>query len=441
MIGQRIGWLTGIVLAAALAGSTWAQTSTPSTEPGPLKIVVTAVEGQSQYRPSSDAKWQPPKIGEVLAEGVEFRTGPRGAIQFTVGTDQVYRVDRLSVVKVMRATLRPDGTIATDVGMEYGRVSKDVDVPQRPHEDTIVTPASTLAVRGTRVSLYDQPPFQPEAVSLTGQAVFSGLGQQTRAAAFGAKGQGTAVVTSSNPSAASNALNNRLVDPSTANARTPTEQTQLADLITNGQVVTFSNPLTLPVASNTGFPSDSQLPTLYSGDLVFYIRWNTNTHVQMQLVAAANGTNAGEFIFPALGLNRSPSGGQILFDNLGGPTGGYEVITYPNENFPDGEYAIGAVNAGNVATTVTFNAFIQSPTTKTLIPQQFDADPNDPLAGGTNQYVTSLAAHSQTGAVAVVTKKDPNSFYRLINPGGGLGGFATPAARTNNKFIATTSRH
>src|ERR1700683_1194212 len=121
----------------------------------------------------------------------------------------------------MRATLRPDGTIATDVGMEYGRVSKDVDVPQRPHEDTIVTPASTLAVRGTRVSLYDQPPFEPEAISLTGQAVFSGLGQQVRAAAFGAKGEGTAGVTSSNPSAASNALNGRIVDPSDSGARTP----------------------------------------------------------------------------------------------------------------------------------------------------------------------------------------------------------------------------
>jgi hypothetical protein len=40
------------------------------------------------------------------------------------------------------------------------------------HDCKIRSPNTALAVRGTQVSLYDQPPFTPEAVSLSGRALF-----------------------------------------------------------------------------------------------------------------------------------------------------------------------------------------------------------------------------------------------------------------------------
>jgi hypothetical protein len=426
------------VAVMMVAGATplMAQTSNPATspavaQPGALRITVVAVQGGAQYRNDGDTKWHALTADAHLVEGVEFRTGPKGTIQFTVGTDQIYRVDRLTVLKVLRAVLGADGTIKTDVGMEYGRVSKDVDAPIRPHDDTIVTPSSTLAVRGTRVSLYDQPPYEPEAISLTGAAVFASLGNQL--SAFGAKNQGKAVVTAANPNAASNAINTTIVDPSDSNARTPSEQKLLADVITNGSVVNVNNPVTLPVVSNTGFPATTQLMNLYSGDLIFYVRWNTDTHVQMQL-STHNSSGIGEFILPVLGLNRTASGGQILFDNLGGPTGGYEVIVYDTADFPNKTtYAIAATNLGSVPTTLTFDAFITnsynvipSERSNALVPQGL-IDPNSQTFQAQREVVqTNIVPGESGGVLALVDKESPNQIS------GSLGGIALakPASST-----------
>lgn len=222
--------IASILLAATCTIATIpapAQTTTPTTnatdEAGPLRVHVTAVQGGAQFRPDPQTKWQTLKPDVDLTEGVEIRTGPKGSVQFIVGVDQVFRVDRLTTFKLLRAALLPDGTIKTDVGMQYGRVSKDVDAAQHPHLDTIVTPSSTLAVRGTRVSLYDQPPYAPEAVSLTGAAVYTNI--HGLLVQFGAKGGGTVKLDSSSSSAADYALKSEPVDPKgTFSAQTVDEQ-------------------------------------------------------------------------------------------------------------------------------------------------------------------------------------------------------------------------
>jgi hypothetical protein len=178
---------------------------------GLLNIHITAVRGGAQFRPDSTSKWRAVTAGLDVPEGVEFRTGPKGTVQFTVGTDQVYRVDRLTVLKVLRADLNADGTIHTDVGMTYGRVSKDVDLPEHPHQDTITSPCSTLAVRGTHVSDYDQPPYTPEAASLTGQAYYRILDGEI--IAFGGEGTGFAKVDGFSQSAGDYQVNSTLIDP------------------------------------------------------------------------------------------------------------------------------------------------------------------------------------------------------------------------------------
>ena len=54
--------------------------------------------------------------------------------------------------------------------MKYGRTHYDIEGAGLEHQSSIISPSSTLAVRGTNVSLFDQPPFKPEAISYTGRA-------------------------------------------------------------------------------------------------------------------------------------------------------------------------------------------------------------------------------------------------------------------------------
>ena len=298
--------------------------------------------------------------GQELVEGCEFRTGPQGTIQFTVGADDIFRVDRLSLVQVIRANLA-NGKIKTTVGMSYGRVSKDVDAPILPHDDTIVSPSSTLAVRGTQVSLYDQPPYEPEAVSLTGHAVFDTMGRER--VSFGAKGEGTAIVTANNPDPAGNALADSIVDPSIAAARTAAEQKLLADLITQGAIVSFNVQEMLPVVRNAPNPPLPQLIPQVPGDLVFLARWTGDTNVNIGLTVLDR-IDGHEFLVPILGFNNTPTGGRIPFDNQGGPAGGYEYATYPSD-YPTGTYVFSAANGGPEAAMVRLIVLQRSSTSAT----------------------------------------------------------------------------
>src|SRR5207237_494997 len=78
----------------------------------------------------------------------------------------------------------------TDLGIKYGRTRYDLEGGGLEHQSVLRSPNATLAVRGTRVSLYDQRPFTPQAVSLTGRAQFQALHRQVLA--FGNRGQGRA---------------------------------------------------------------------------------------------------------------------------------------------------------------------------------------------------------------------------------------------------------
>ena len=421
MARHQRAWLTVLGLAIAsqhlcfALGSDLPSATNPATTQqgqteGLLRIVVTSVQGQAEVKPSETDRWQRVVKGQELVEGCQFRTGPHGTIQFAVGVDDIFRVDRLSLVRVIRANLA-NGKIKTTVGMSYGRVSKDVDAPILPHDDTIVSPSSTLAVRGTQVSLYDQPPYVPEAVSLTGHAVFDTMGRER--VSFGAKGEGTAIVTANNPDPAGNALASSIVDPSIAAARTAAEQKLLADLITQGAVVSFSVPEMLPIVYGVKPPPTTQLETLTPGDLVFYIRWNTNTNVDLEVLQpTTTDQKPGIGVLPLLGLNENPiTGAQILFNDIGGPTGGFEVVSYPSESFPDGLYTVYAVDQGPLPAKVRVNAFVRDELTDKLTPQEFNFD-NSPFRG-TVQPTLNIAPGSNIDdtATANVDKSDPNSAY------------------------------
>ena len=136
-----------------------------------LKATVTGVEGVVQVRTAEDQPWQKATVGMVLDAERRVPHGPASAVRFTIPPDQTITLDRLGTVKVLQA-VNEDGKIKTNLGMKYGRTRYDIEAAGREHESTISSPSSTLAVRGTKVSLYDQPPFAAQAVSLTGRREF-----------------------------------------------------------------------------------------------------------------------------------------------------------------------------------------------------------------------------------------------------------------------------
>jgi hypothetical protein len=231
-------------------------------------------------------------------------------------------------------------------------------------------------------------------VSLTGRAVFENVKRQT--VAFGGKGEGKAAVTSDRPDPAGNALSQQIVDPGIAYARTAAEDQLLASLTARGAVVTFDRQLNLPVVRGGPVPTDAQAANLVGGDLVFVVRWNANTDVNMQLTSTAVGDT---FIYPVQGFNRTSNGGHILFDHRGGPAGGFEVITFPTKP-GDGLYTVGVLNNGAIPTDVTFNSYLDNHTGQGRQPASF-LDAIDPgVAPDIVQPVAHVDPHTSDARIA-----------------------------------------
>lgn len=314
-----------------------------------LMITVTGVEGNVQVRADENAAWQKAEVGQTFSQDAEFRTGLKSAVRFTIPPDQTVTLDRLGTVKVLRA-IEENGTIKTDLGMKYGRTRYDIEAGGRQHEAAIRSPSSTLAVRGTKVSLYDQRPFVPQAVSLTGRAQFRDF---RKSVAFGGAGAGKAKITQSQSSAAAVAMENAVVDPTIARARTAQEQQLVDTLISRGAFVFFDRDAGIDVVTGGVPPTDRQLASILPGELNFVLRWTGNADLNLH-VSFASGE--GEAVFPIGGLNISPSGGKTQFDHRGGPDGGIEIVSWP-DNPPTGPFTMSATHISGEAAEARFNAY------------------------------------------------------------------------------------
>jgi hypothetical protein len=324
---------------APITTPTAAPTATPAPAPattqqqtGSLKVTVVAVSGAVQVRSADDQPWQPAKVGMVVDEGAEFRTGPRSSVRCTIPPDQSFTLDRLGTVKVLTALKKGD-KLKTDMLMKYGRTNYSVEAAGLEHESTIASPSGTLAVRGTVISLYDQPPYAPAATSYTGQAMFRDAHRQ---ATVGSPNGGTQTITGDANSAAQTALNNSVTDPKYSAGRTAADQAFIASQVSQGGVVSFDNLANITVIRNaTPLASDKALVATLPGRLNFVARWFGNSDVNLEVFADLRdpltalfdpkGFQPTEFLYPGYNLNNSKSGGHIPFDNRGGPTGGTEV--------------------------------------------------------------------------------------------------------------------
>src|SRR3954465_11634699 len=164
-----------VVMMATMLAAAPAEPSAPApslTIPdGPLKVKITGIEGIVQARSTADAKWEKATEGMELTEGAEMRTGPRSAVRFMLGDDQIVTLDRLGTIQVLRAAFE-SGKVFTDLGMKYGRTRYDIDSAARKHDAKVRSPSSVLAVRGTQFIAQDEAPFPARAVSLSGRVMF-----------------------------------------------------------------------------------------------------------------------------------------------------------------------------------------------------------------------------------------------------------------------------
>ena len=140
--------LAAAVVLLSLCVATFAQDAEKPANGQALGTTITSVDGIVQVRQAEDQPWQMAKAGMNLAQGAEFRTGPRSKVQFKVGDTQTITLDRLGVIKVLDA-IKSNGKVTTDLGMKYGRSELKVEAGGVEHESQIHSTSSTLAVRGS----------------------------------------------------------------------------------------------------------------------------------------------------------------------------------------------------------------------------------------------------------------------------------------------------
>jgi hypothetical protein len=334
--------------------------ATQSAANGAMKVYITQVTGLVQVRDNDTQPWRTAAAKMVVTEGAEFRTGPHSSVTCVIPPDQTFTLDRLGTVRVEEAAKHGD-KITTDLIMKYGRTRYDIEAAGLEHEASIVSPSSTLAVRGTHVSLFDQPPFTPEAISYTGRAAFT-YGLAT--VPVGQKQGSLARVLAGNDGASQTGVDETVIDPKYGPSRTPAEAALISSEVARGAVLSYDPIANIPVITGGRPFFDSELPNHLPGTLDFVLRWTGNADLNIEvgvdkgdpLTNIAMGFQQGEFLYPGFGFQSSASGGHIAFDDRGGPKGG-EEIAYWSGSFPTGLYGIAAQSISGPATSFTFNVY------------------------------------------------------------------------------------
>jgi hypothetical protein len=341
-----------ITLATALARAR-AQPAPPATTafaPASQTLAVTAigVEGLVQVREASDKPWQKAVVGMVVGEGAEFRTAPRSALRCFIPPDQTFTLDRLGVVKVLQA-VRDGQVFKTQVGMPFGRTRYDIEEGGLEHRTSMVTPSSTLAIRGTKVSVFDQPPFAPSAVSLTGRAEYRTARRQV---AFGNKGQGRTEVSAETANSAEYALLQSYVDPVSPFGRPAQDRALINHLQAKGDLLLRNGELAIAFG---GPVTDQQLANITGTQGRFNIALRWDGPVDMDLFVLTPDAKTGKpaytlgnpsyrgSLFKDIGLfegvnttvppvtaARTPDGGRIKFDQVALGGGGLELASWNN---------------------------------------------------------------------------------------------------------------
>ncbi|MFM7809459.1 MAG: FecR domain-containing protein, partial [Planctomycetota bacterium] len=117
-----------------------------------LQAIIMDVQGKARWRPGPDAEWRDAKVNDLIDPGTEVRTGLRSRVTMRVGRNATVLVDSGTSFELPEVVM--DGqTLRTTATVKSGRVDFKVDKVGFANDFKVVTPQTTLAVRGTGFSL------------------------------------------------------------------------------------------------------------------------------------------------------------------------------------------------------------------------------------------------------------------------------------------------
>ena len=127
---------------------------------------------------------------------------------------------------------------------------------------------------------------------------------------------------------------------------------------------------------------------------------------QVGILNSRSGFQPQEILYPGFGLNISPSGGTIPYDNRGGPNGGME-LAYWLTSPPQGIFGVSAVHASGAAAHFRINAYEDGKPLELF----YLTNPKDPstLVKTTNYTGTITGSPNDNSAAIIFTP--PNAFY------------------------------
>jgi hypothetical protein len=130
---------------AAPAAGLPADPAVPAQE---LQGLFIDVKGKVQWRAGPDKPWQNAKVNDVIGSGAEVRSGLNSHAALKLGDNATALVDAGTMFQVP-TVVREGDTLRTVVAVKSGRADFKVDKVGLSNDFKVVTPSTTLAVRGT----------------------------------------------------------------------------------------------------------------------------------------------------------------------------------------------------------------------------------------------------------------------------------------------------
>ncbi len=132
-----------------------------------LQAIILEVNGRVRWRESERAAWHDAKMNDLLNAGAEIRTGLKSRAGLRIGKNATVLVDAGTTFQLPQI-VQEGATLRTLAGVKSGRVDFKVDKVGFANDFKVITPQTTLSVRGTG--------FGVTSGSLTGSQV---VGAQT----------------------------------------------------------------------------------------------------------------------------------------------------------------------------------------------------------------------------------------------------------------------
>lgn len=148
MIDRPARWIALAFLVVLLAPR-FASALAAQTEPAQsLQAIFIEVDGKVRWRTDDKADWKDALVNDLVSPGAEIRTGLKGRAALRVGKNATVLVDAGTTFQL--PSIVQDGeTLRTLAAVKTGRVDFKVDKVGFANDFKVLTPQTTLSVRGT----------------------------------------------------------------------------------------------------------------------------------------------------------------------------------------------------------------------------------------------------------------------------------------------------